>query len=344
MALNVLAPSPTASTSSATPAIYPRPEPSVLIGIFPAAVVHVRPGDGQDDGSLTAAHEKALRLAEDRAKNIPNGWVGEMEAVKEEDEEGLSPEQRLMRGERTVVDIPPATKRAGLASGGVTRPNRPKSLILEAKGMGSWEEDKEQPPLPKLTAGDSTIAGEQYPLVDEIACAIREWYGVSQFARVVRVSLMMPQRLPTYLANREYRLFSTVMQHIDALFLGRRQLLSQTLSADELIRVRRESVSRLVKCNVAQGLEVIVRSLEDGSVMVVDRERAYSGATWIGGIACYVYQVQVGACLPLRGILRWTSWHTSISSPSTRFSEKSSISSPPLARSTPHILPDRFHS
>jgi len=52
-------------------------------------------------------------------------------------------------------------------------------------------------------------------------------------------------------------------------------------------------VSRLVKCNVAQGLEVIVRSLEDGSVMVVDRDRAYSGASWVGGISCYVQQVQV---------------------------------------------------
>jgi len=101
------------------------------------------------------------------------------------------------------------------------------------------------------------------------------------------------QRLPTYLANRDYRLFSTVMQHIDALLLGRRQFLSQTLSGDELTRVRRECVSRLVKCNVAQGLEVIVRSLEDGSVMVVDPDRAYSGASWISGIDCYVHQVQV---------------------------------------------------
>lgn len=84
-----------------------------------------------------------------------------------------------------------------------------------------------------------------------------------------------------------------VVQHIDGLFLGRRQLLSQTLSADELIRVKRECVSRLVKCNVAQGLDVIVRSLEDGSVRVVDKERALSEISYINGIEAYVQQVQV---------------------------------------------------
>ena len=101
------------------------------------------------------------------------------------------------------------------------------------------------------------------------------------------------QRLPTYLANREYRLFDIVMQHIDCLFVGRRQILAQTHSEDELARVMRECVSRLVKCNVAQGLEVIVRSLKDGSVMVVDRDRVFNGTSWMSGITCYVYQVQV---------------------------------------------------
>lgn len=65
------------------------------------------------------------------------------------------------------------------------------------------------------------------------------------------------------------------------------------LSDDELVRVRRECVSRLVKCNVAQGLDVIVRSFEDGSMVVVDKKRAYSGTRWAGGISCYVYQVRL---------------------------------------------------
>nr|XP_018260970.1 uncharacterized protein I303_06687 [Kwoniella dejecticola CBS 10117]OBR83128.1 hypothetical protein I303_06687 [Kwoniella dejecticola CBS 10117] len=276
-------------SSSSHSASYPRPEPSVLIGIFPAAAVHIRPGASNDNGELSVAYERAIKAAEENARNANPSWVGEMDTVKEEEEgEGyaVSSPQRQQDLEKDVVEVgnlngeasnnnklqrrPSSGKKDGL------RTNRPKSLILESK-LAQMEEDKEQPPLPKLTAGDSTIAGQQWPLVDEIACAIREWYG----------------RLPTYLANREYRLFSTVMQHIDALFLGRRQLLSQTLSGDELVRIRRECVSRLVKCNVAQGLEVIVRSLEDGSVMVVDKERAYAGASWVGGIACYVYQVQL---------------------------------------------------
>ncbi|WVQ67084.1 uncharacterized protein L199_005278 [Kwoniella botswanensis] len=282
-------PSLAPSSSAAHSATFPRPEPSVLIGIFPAAAVHVRPSASNDNGELTEAYERAVRAAEETARNANPSWVGEMDTVKEEEEgEGIdvSSPQREKDVEGDVVGVEAQNgglssnkleRRSSLGKRDGLRSNRPKSLILESKLAQMEEENKEQPPLPKLTAGDSTIAGQQWPLVDEIACAIREWYG----------------RLPTYLANREYRLFSTVMQHIDALFLGRRQLLSQTLSGDELVRIRRECVSRLVKCNVAQGLEVIVRSLEDGSVLVVDKERAYTGASWVGGIACYVYQVQL---------------------------------------------------
>jgi dedicator of cytokinesis protein 3 len=214
----------------------------------------------------------------DAAKPVPS-WGVEMEAVKEEeeDDEGFKVGSPKTNGHNDAMDIPATTENRRSSVGGPGRTKRPKSLMQERKSVDAEEESKEQPPLPRLTAGDSTLAGQQYPLVDEIACAIREWYT----------------RLPTYLANREYRLFSTVTQHIDALFLGRRQLLTQTLSVDELTRVRKECVSRLVKCNVAQGLEVIVRSLDDGSVLVVEKDRAYAGASWVGGIACYVYQIQV---------------------------------------------------
>ncbi len=82
------------------------------------------------------------------------------------------------------------------------------------------------------------------------------------------------------------------MQHIDALLLGRRQLLAQVLSSDEMKRVMRECVSRLVKCNVAQGLEVVVRSLEDGSVMVLDKDRGLSESSRMTGIQAYVHQIQ----------------------------------------------------
>ena len=315
------------------PVVQPRPEPSVLIGIFPALCVYIRQEASTDDGTLTAAYEAAVRRAHDMENERSSGrgfmaghgggasFGGEMDAVKEEDEdEAMSDSQRTPRnagiGSRlsalpgdsldAVLTInkdkasPSGPNGTAPAEGSLSRSNskrksltlaiaanavagpsrtpRPKSLIAERrKTIDGEDEEKEQPPLPRLTAGDSTLAGQQWPLVDEIACAIRDWY----------------QRLPTYLVNRNYRLFTTVIQHIDALWLGRRQLLSQTLSGDELSRVRRECVSRLVKCNVAQGLEVIVRSLEDGSVMVMDKERAYSGATWISGISAYVQQMQV---------------------------------------------------
>ncbi|WRT70308.1 uncharacterized protein IL334_007306 [Kwoniella shivajii] len=295
VSLPSLAPSSSASHS----ATFPRPEPSVLIGIFPAAAVHVRPGTSSDNGELAKVYERAVRAAEEKARNANPSWIGEMDTVKEEEEgEGydVASPQKHSDLESDVVDVANQNggtrdvleRRSSVGKRDGLRSNRPKSLVFESRAT-HVEEDKEQPPLPKLTAGDSTVAGQQWPLVDEIACAIREWYG----------------RLPTYLANREYRLFNAVMQHIDALFLGRRQLLSQTLSGDELVRVRRECISRLVKCNVAQGLEVIVRSLEDGSVMVVDKGRAFAGARWAGGIACYVYQVQLAYIdlIPLDNLL-----------------------------------------
>lgn len=138
--------------------------------------MHVRPGDGSDDDSLTSAYEKAVRLAEEKSRNGTLSWVGEMEAVKEEDEDVASPGRCF----GSIIDISAPGKELSSPtskSNGITRPHRPKSLVLESKG--DRQEDKEQAPLPKLTAGDSTIAGQQWPLVDEIACAIREWYGVS---------------------------------------------------------------------------------------------------------------------------------------------------------------------
>lgn len=303
---------PSEATSAQTVS-FPRPEPSVLTGIFPASVCHIRPGNENDTGELSVAYEKAIRAAEQRYRGIVEesdynlralgtGILSEMDTVKEEDEgdAGLASRSQIFDLEMAVVEVGSSEGRPADAlsrkgsENGFPRPNRPKSLVLE-QAKTAIEEDKDQPPLPKLTAGDSTVGGQQWPLIDEIACAIREWYSVCNDP-VCRGKIALTcnvQRLPTYLASREYRLFNTVTQHIDALFLGRRQLLSQMLSGDELVRVRRECVSRLVKCNVTQGLDVIVRSLEDGSVVVVDRERAYSGTKWVGGISCYVYQVRL---------------------------------------------------
>ncbi|KAL7418467.1 Deoxycytidine kinase 1 [Cryptotrichosporon argae] len=271
VSLTRLMPSGPTSTSQ-----FPHVEPSVLIGIFPAAAVAIRQNIVMENDVSSEAYERAQALAEARAKEL--GDARGMSMVREEDEDEIEgfvvekDELQAVRSPKRTSRALPDVKREN----SLRRPNRPKSLVLSST-VTAVEQDKVNPPLPQLTAGDSTAAGQRWPLVDEIACAIREWYA----------------RLPTYLANREYRLFNAVVQHIDALFLGRRQLLSQMLTEDELVRVRRECVSRLVKCNVAQGLEVIVRSLEDGSIVVVDKDKALGGSTRIGGIPAYVYQVQL---------------------------------------------------
>lgn len=143
-----------------SPDLYPKAEPSVLIGIFPAAAVHVRHNAVTESEVLTAAHEQARELAEARSREL------RMAAVQEEDEfdEGEREHDDLEEGE--LDDRPNGNV--------IRRPHRPKSLVLAAKPRV-----KEQPPLPTLTAGDSTVAGQQWPLVDEIACAIREWHAVS---------------------------------------------------------------------------------------------------------------------------------------------------------------------
>lgn len=335
---------PSEATSAQTVS-FPRPEPSVLTGIFPASVCHIRPGNESDTGELSVAYEKAIRAAEQRYRGIVEesdynlrplgtGILSEMHTVKEEDEDdaGLASRSQIFGLEMVVVEVGSSEGRPADAlsrkgsENGFPRPNRPKSLVLE-QAKTVIEEDKDQPPLPKLTAGDSTVSGQQWPLIDEIACAIREWYSVCNDP-VCRGKIALTcnvQRLPTYLASREYRLFNTVTQHIDALFLGRRQLLSQMLSGDELVRVRRECVSRLVKCNVTQGLDVIVRSLEDGSVVVVDRERAYRGTKWVGGISCYVYQVRLAYIdiIPLDNVFAEV-----FSTPQEEVSQRHTLTSP----------------
>ncbi|CAG8572594.1 10759_t:CDS:2, partial [Paraglomus occultum] len=104
------------------------------------------------------------------------------------------------------------------------------------------------PPLPSLTCGDDTISGRTEPLVDEIASAVREWSNL----------------LSKYLEERQYELFNVVKDHINLLLQGRRQLLAQTLSQDELSKLRKELVKQLVSGNLTQELDIIVRDPEKG--------------------------------------------------------------------------------
>ncbi|CAJ0878034.1 21197_t:CDS:2 [Entrophospora sp. SA101] len=86
------------------------------------------------------------------------------------------------------------------------------------------------------------------PLIDEISSAVREWCSL----------------LPTYLEERKYSMFRTVKDQINDLLQGRRQLLAQTLSHDELIQLRKELINKLVSGNIIQGLDIVVRHPEKG--------------------------------------------------------------------------------
>ncbi|CAJ0760903.1 12321_t:CDS:1, partial [Entrophospora sp. SA101] len=110
------------------------------------------------------------------------------------------------------------------------------------------DNDRPPPPLPSLECGDDTISGKNEPLIDEISSAVREWCSL----------------LPTYLEERRYSMFRTVKDQINDLLQGRRQLLAQTLSQDELSKLRKELINKLVSGNIIQDLDIIVRHPEKG--------------------------------------------------------------------------------
>ncbi|KAJ3107837.1 hypothetical protein HDU97_003185 [Phlyctochytrium planicorne] len=108
------------------------------------------------------------------------------------------------------------------------------------------------PPIPaSVHPTHETDAGSVEPLADEIAAALREWGSL----------------LKKHVALQDYALFSTVKTLFHLLFQGRRQLLSQTLSQEELIKYRRTLVSKLEAGNFAQSLDLIIRHPDKGHLV-----------------------------------------------------------------------------
>ena len=136
---------------------------------------------------------------------------------------------------------------------------------------------KPLPPRPSLKSGDDTASGAAQPIIDEIASALREWH-----------TLMFQ-----YLARRDYKLFHTVRDHIEALHLGRRQLLAQTLSTEETVHLRRDCVARLVSGNIVQGLDVIVRHPTWGALVTVDIEGEIDPRSWVSAVRMYAMQTSL---------------------------------------------------
>jgi len=248
-------------------------EPQVFIGIFPASHIHVRDELADAEGRLQEVYNRL------NAGLDPNTGLaaasGPMETVREEDESTANAANADFPENLTRKSIKlgprPEQGNALRAPVPVTQPLRPPSTTTRPHSPIV----KPPPPRPSLKSGDDTAAGAHQPLIDEISSALREWHNL----------------LFTYLSRRDYALFATVRDHIEELHLGRRQLLAQTLSAEETLNLRRDCVNRLVKGNVAQGLDVIVRHPTWGGLVTVDVEGDFDPRSWVGAIPMYALQV-----------------------------------------------------
>lgn len=258
-------------------------EPQVYVGLFPKANIHIR--EYLDDAEM--------RLRDVYAKALESGIVGatappppkplvntsHMETLPEEDENVPSQPNSPSAPEFKQNDVSIAGSFSALTSSvpgqsKVTLDHSRQSFILQDPAQQN-DEERPPPPLPSLKCGDETRTGVEEPLVDEIACALREWSTLMYI----------------YLSKRDYALFYAVREHIDVLHAARRQLLAQTLSEEESSKLRRECVARLVKGNVQQGLDVIVRHPGRGGLVDVDFTGKESDAeSWISGIQLYALQ------------------------------------------------------
>ena len=90
-------------------------------------------------------------------------------------------------------------------------------------GLSSSASDRPVPPLPSLRSTDETLAGQTEPLIDEISAALREWQAM----------------IYVHLKACKYALIEEVNGYIQVLHAGRRQLLSDSLSNEETIALRK---------------------------------------------------------------------------------------------------------
>ena len=260
---------------SSDPSSSSNPKPSaradelqqVFIGIFPASHIFVRDEVSDAEGRLTELFN-ALNSPEDgrTSEEVFASWnksMREMDTVREEDEENDTATRKSFKL-TPPPDKAPST-RARL-------PVYPASIRSASPTESQF--NKPLPPRPTLTSGDDTLSGAAQPIIDEIASALREWHAL----------------MFQYLAQRDYRLFHVVREYIEVLHLGRRQLLSQTLSSEETVNLRRECVARLVSGNLLQGLDVIVRHPTWGGLVNVDVEGEIDPRSWMSAVRMYALQ------------------------------------------------------
>ncbi len=295
----------------------------VFIGIFPGSHIFIREELPDAEGSLAdvaAAFQNGIhRGADASAKSRHPGPRGEEEEEDLRKSFKLAPPPDQANSSRAGLTVYPASVRS-------LSPTEPPNM-------------KPLPPRPSLKSNDETVSGAVQPIVDEIASALREWH------------MLMFQ----YLARREYQLFQTVREHIEALHLGRRQLLTQTLSDEETANLRRDCVARLVSGNIVQNLDVIVRHPSGGGLVTVDIEGDIDTRNWMSAVRVYTLQASLAyadasgdASKPLRSRQSLDLYSTSplltpahSAFPEFGRSKAPSITGPP--RSLTELSPKFFH-
>jgi dedicator of cytokinesis protein 3 len=275
------------STSTKAPLRTEEPQ-QVFIGIFPASHIHARdelsdaegrlpdlftspnnsPNPSTGNPVLNGASHAADYLAQWKRERANSG--PDPPHLRERDRDHTRDKDRdNLEDERKSFKLPPPPDQAKSSRAAVTV--YPASIYSVTP---SSEALKQLPPRPSLKSGDDTASGATQPIIDEIASALREWHSI----------------MFQYLARRQYGLFHTVKGHIEALHLGRRQLLAQTLSVEETVALRRDCVTRLVTGNIVQDLDIIVRHPTWGALVTVDVEGEIDPRSWLSAVRMYAMQ------------------------------------------------------
>ena len=269
-------------------------EPSVTIGIFPASHTLIKERLEDSDTRLedlrqanVAGGPEKLSLGLGRARTREP-----LAPLLEEEDEGLdedifgslSNNVKTPSKARNRASVPDA--RISLLGGGTPGHTRTPSnasqtgqtpILNGTNGNQSFEDDRPAPPLPSLKTGDETAAGIDEPLIDEIACALREYNAL----------------LYSHLRKRDYNTFHALRKHIDALHVGRKQLLGKTLSEDELSHLRRDLADQLVTANIEQGLDIVVRHPVSGALADVESDGPIDKKAWMSAVRMYKMSMEL---------------------------------------------------